>query len=83
MSEPTGNDTPTVIDARGLRCPMPVIELQRVTRRCAPGTVLTLLSDDAAAAADVAAWCRMQGHELLETRDHPDGGSAYTLRTRA
>jgi tRNA 2-thiouridine synthesizing protein A len=71
-----------LLDARGLHCPMPVIELQRAARRLPPGTVVRLLSDDPAASADVAAWCRMQRHELLSVEQSDDGVGAFVVRLR-
>jgi len=55
------------LDCRGMRCPRPIIELGRRIGEVDPGAVLELLADDPAAAPDVAAWCRMRGHELLES----------------
>ncbi|HEY5033440.1 MAG TPA: sulfurtransferase TusA family protein [Actinomycetes bacterium] len=70
------------VDARGLLCPLPIIVLQKAAADARPGTWLTLLSDDAAAANDVAAWCAMRGHELVESHPATDGrgGTAYVVR---
>jgi tRNA 2-thiouridine synthesizing protein A len=54
-----------VLDCRGQRCPLPVIELARRILEVPVGTVVRLLADDPAAEGDVAAWCRMRGHEFL------------------
>lgn len=67
---------PTVVEARGVLCPVPIIRLARVTRTLPPGSLVEVLSDDPAAAFDIPAWCRLRGHELLETEvaaapDHP------------
>ena len=51
------------IDSRGRRCPLPIIDLAAAARDAPPGTLLTLISDDPAAAADVAAWCRLRGQD--------------------
>lgn len=57
------------LDARGLRCPLPVIELARLARDRPPGTTLVALADDPAAEADIPAWARMRGHAVtLERR---------------
>jgi TusA-related sulfurtransferase len=69
-----------VVDALGRRCPLPVIELARRIGDVAAGGLLELWADDPAAAADVAAWCRMRGQELVATRGLPGGGSAYLVR---
>jgi len=65
----------TVVDARGLRCPAPVLRLARAAREAAAGTVLELWATDPAAEPDVRAWARMRGHEVLEvSRRDDDGG---------
>jgi cysteine desulfurase len=67
------------VDALGRRCPLPVIDLARAAAQAAPGTVLEVLADDAAARHDVPAWCAMRGHAYLGER--ADGrGTAYVVR---
>jgi TusA-related sulfurtransferase len=56
-----------------------VIELARRIGDVEPGGTVELLADDPAAELDVAAWCRMRGHTLLEARDLPVG-AAYLVR---
>ena len=56
------------VDARGLRCPIPVIRLGTAIRDRPAGSLVRLLATDPAARSDVAAFCRMRGHELVETR---------------
>ncbi|MGL5864643.1 MAG: sulfurtransferase TusA family protein [Dermatophilaceae bacterium] len=60
---------PSVVDARGTRCPTPVIRVARATRGLAPGTVVVLLADDVAARSDVPAWGRLRGHAVTP-HDH-------------
>ena len=48
------------LDCRGMRCPLPVIELAKAWPGVPVGETLELLSDDPAAASDVQAWCRMR-----------------------
>ncbi|MFI2365318.1 sulfurtransferase TusA family protein [Promicromonospora sp. NPDC019610] len=60
----------TLVDARGLRCPLPVIRLAAAAKGLPAGTELTVLSTDPAAKHDVPAWCRMRGHEHVGTREH-------------
>jgi tRNA 2-thiouridine synthesizing protein A len=55
----------TVLDCRGQRCPLPVIELARHIATVPVGAVIRLLADDPAAPGDVAAWCRMRGQEFV------------------
>ncbi|WP_079575049.1 sulfurtransferase TusA family protein [Krasilnikoviella flava] len=54
-----------VVDARGLRCPLPVIRLAAAARELPAGTLVTVLSTDPAARHDVPAWARMRGHAMV------------------
>ncbi len=67
------------VDARGLRCPVPVIRLGAAIRDLAPGALVRLLATDPAARSDVAAFCRMRGHELVEATDEQEH-TAYLVR---
>lgn len=68
-----------VVDARGLVCPRPVIDLARALPAWPVGTVVALVADDPAAAADVPAWCRLRGQEYVGSRP-VDDGQAYLVR---
>lgn len=70
--------TPPLVDARGTRCPVPVVRVARVARDLAPGAVVVLLADDVAARSDVPAWARMRGH-AVDLEDE-DGWTRYTVR---
>ena len=63
-----------VVDARGLRCPAPIILLARAARVAVAGTVLEVWWTDPAAETDISAWARMRGHQVLGTE--PLGGSS-------
>jgi tRNA 2-thiouridine synthesizing protein A len=52
------------VDARGLSCPMPVIELARAVEAQPVGAVVRLVATDPAAKVDVPVWCRMQRQGL-------------------
>ena len=56
---------PIVVDARGLACPQPVIELARAVDGKPPGTIATVWCTDTAARYDVPAWARLTGHEFV------------------
>lgn len=71
----------SIVDARGKRCPGPIIALAQASRELAPGTTVVLLSDDPGAETDVPAWCRLKGVEYLGTRPLDDGsGTGYLVR---
>ena len=54
------------VDARGLRCPLPVIRLASAAKDAPAGTRIVVLASDPAARHDIPAWCRFRHHELRE-----------------
>ena len=75
---------PVTVDARGLRCPLPVLRLAQAIAREPVGTAVRLLATDPAARTDVPAFVRMRGLTLLEVVDvvaEADGGehTAYVV----
>jgi tRNA 2-thiouridine synthesizing protein A len=66
-------DVAEVVDASGLACPLPVIELARAVERLAVGERVLLLATDPAARVDVPVWCRMQRHVLHEHEQDETG----------
>lgn len=56
---------PTIVDARGHRCPVPTLRLRRALERAAPGQVVRLLADDPLARIDVPHFVRTEGFTLL------------------
>jgi tRNA 2-thiouridine synthesizing protein A len=63
----TGNDSPggPEVDARGLRCPLPVVRLAAAARDLPAGTRVSVLATDPAAQHDVPAWARLRGHTMV------------------
>ena len=60
------------VDARGLRCPLPVIRLAAAAQDASAGTRIVVLTSDPAARHDIPAWCRMRDHELVEITQESD-----------
>ncbi len=57
-----------LLDARYLMCPMPVIRTQNRMAELSPGDTLEVQATDPGALHDISAWCRVHGHEVLESR---------------
>ena len=55
------------LDARGLLCPLPVIRTQDRITALRPGTLLDVFATDPGTLQDIPAWCRVHGHEVVET----------------
>lgn len=69
----------TVLDARGLNCPLPVLRANKTLRGLSLGDELTILATDPAAPEDFRSFCATTGHELVESRT---GDGEYTIRLR-
>lgn len=69
-------DDEILVDALGLPCPQPVIELASAVRAAAIGARIRLVADDPAARVDVPVWCRMQ-HQRLVRQDRD--GKVFTF----
>jgi len=52
-------------DARGLKCPLPIIKLSAALKTIPVGNELRVLADDRGFPPDVRAWCDKVGHELV------------------
>ncbi|MEA3291299.1 MAG: sulfurtransferase TusA family protein [Pseudomonadota bacterium] len=57
------------LDARNLICPLPVIRTQDRVESLAFGDILNVYCTDPGALNDIPAWCRINGHRLLEARE--------------
>ena len=60
---------PVSIDARGLKCPLPVLKMEKVLAPLAAGTVLTVLATDPMARIDIPLYCRQNGHACTLTTE--------------
>jgi tRNA 2-thiouridine synthesizing protein A len=82
VTEPGAGGAPIVLDCRGRRCPLPILDLARRLPDVPVGGVITVEADDPAAGPDIRAWCRMRGHELLTPAAAMDGTPQYPVRRR-
>lgn len=71
-----------VLNARGMICPLPIIELAKVAARSEPGDEVTVECTDAAARIDVPAWARMTGNDFVGENETDGGAFALTVRLR-
>lgn len=56
------------LDARNLLCPLPVIRVQEKVKTLSTGDVLEVMCTDPGTMNDVPAWCRINGHKIINTR---------------
>lgn len=69
------------LDARGLKCPMPIVRTAQHIKTIASGELLEVLATDPGAVADFAAWSRSTGNELV-TSSFEDGVYRFVLRRK-
>ena len=65
---------PASIDARGLKCPLPVLKMEKSLATLAAGTTLVVLATDPMARIDIPLYCRQNGHDCALTTE------GYVLR---
>ncbi|HUW97847.1 MAG TPA: sulfurtransferase TusA family protein [Acidiferrobacter sp.] len=70
------------LDARYLLCPMPVIRVGACIANLVSGDVLTVTCTDRGALNDVPAWCRLEGHEVIQATTDPYGDVRLTIRVK-
>ena len=54
-------DTAT-LDCRGLKCPLPVLKMEKRLSQLPAGAALTVLATDPMAKVDIPLYCRQNGH---------------------
>ena len=69
----------TLLDTRGLNCPLPVLRARKAIHKMAPGGLLRVLATDPGTVKDFRAFCRATGHELLESLEQ-DGEFWFVIR---
>ena len=69
-----------MLDARGLRCPLPVLRARERLSGLAPGALLELIADDPLVTLDVPAFCAREGHDVVGSREDPAGVWTLTIR---
>lgn len=57
-----------VLDAKGLACPMPIVKTRKEMKEMDSGQVLQILATDKGAKADLTAWAKSGGHEMMDSQ---------------
>ncbi len=57
------------LDARGLNCPLPILQAKKSIGSLAAGQVLRVTATDPGSVKDFIAFCKQTGNELLETSE--------------
>jgi len=73
------DDAVTVVDAKGLSCPMPVLLARKGIDQIESGALMRVESTDAGSKSDIPSWTRDMGHELVTSQTE---GPVYTYTIR-
>jgi tRNA 2-thiouridine synthesizing protein A len=68
----TAPDIDNTLDARGLKCPLPVLKARRALKDVPPGGLLRVLATDPGATKDFAHFCETTGCVLVESGQEGD-----------
>lgn len=71
--------TTPILDARGMRCPMPVLRLRRQLAGMQAGDQITVYASDLNAWHDIPAFCAEAGHQII-TADKNDVDMVFTIQ---
>jgi tRNA 2-thiouridine synthesizing protein A len=56
----------TTLDLKGLLCPMPVVKISQAIKKVEIGAVIEATATDPGVLADIPAWTRSTGNELVK-----------------
>lgn len=65
------------LDAKGLSCPMPIVKTKQAIDSINSGEILEVLVTDKGAMADMPAWAKSGGHDILEQKTEEEVLSFY------
>ncbi len=67
------------VDARGQKCPMPVLLTSRAAKKLQAGQILVVEATDKGSQSDIPSWAKDTGNELLESTSD-EGVFRYVIR---
>ena len=68
-----------VLDAKSLRCPLPVVKTRMALDKMAVGEAVTVLATDPASNIDIRHLCNNNGHEMGDASEE-DGVLTFVIR---
>ena len=57
-----------ILDLKGLLCPMPVVKIAQAIKGVPVGSVVEATASDPGVLADIPAWSRSSGNELIDIK---------------
>lgn len=72
-------DVTKILDAKGLACPMPIVKTKKAINELESGQILEIHATDKGAKADLVAWAKSTGNELIQSAEE-DGVLKFWLK---
>ena len=66
---PEGLEVTSVLDAKGLSCPMPLLRTKKEIGKLKSGEILQVDGTDPGSRNDIPGWCERAGHEYLGEKE--------------
>lgn len=71
----------TILDVKGLACPLPILRTKKALKAVELDSLLTVIATDPGSVKDMDAFCRQTGNELVEWAD--EGGTfTFTIKRK-
>ena len=61
--------TTSLLDVKGLKCPLPVLRANKTLKGLPAGAILEVQATDPGTVADFKTYCQTAGHELVKWRE--------------
>lgn len=71
--------TTTLLDTKGLSCPLPILRVKKAIKDVPSGGVLQVLATDPGAVNDFQAFCRATGNQLVDWKEE-SGVFTFNIR---
>jgi tRNA 2-thiouridine synthesizing protein A len=68
------------LDTFGLMCPLPIIKTAARIKEITVGEILKVLADDEQILEDMPAWCKSNGHDLLDVIEEDEEFQLYVKK---
>ncbi len=68
-----------ILDAKGLRCPLPVLRARKAMKSLEPGEVIKIHATDPGSVQDFKSFCETTGDELMSVAED-DGVFIFEIR---
>tara|TARA_X000000950_G_scaffold255755_1_gene320660 strand:- start:746 stop:1033 length:288 start_codon:yes stop_codon:yes gene_type:complete len=77
------DDEITLVDASGLKCPLPVLKARKALQSLTDGDKLRVISTDPASPLDFKHFCNSKGHSLISVEENEESFEFVIVKSRS